>query len=129
MQTLVFSHMADVTIGSSEGRGRGAFAARRFKCGETIKIGPVIALSEADAWTLDDTDLYDYYFGWGNDGKAAAIVLGYGSLYNHSSSPNAIHQKYGADGIMSGVAVRRLERGEDIFIRYDTGARGDSQHP
>jgi SET domain-containing protein len=119
--------MADITIGSSESRGRGIFAARRFEPGETIEVCPVIALSEADARTLDGTGLSDYYFGWGKDGMAAAIVLGYGSLYNHSPSPNAVHQKHEAAGIMSVVAARRIERGEEIFIRYTTGTGGDTQ--
>ena len=31
---------------------------------------------------LDETNLYNYYFTWQD--QAAAIALGYGSLYNHS---------------------------------------------
>ena len=119
--------MADITIGSSEGRGRGIFAERRFEPGETIEVCPVLALSEADARKLDGTGLYDYYFGWGTDGKAAAIALGYGSLYNYSPSPNAIHRKHQADGFIAVTAVQRIECGEEIFIRYDTGAAGDTQ--
>ena len=119
--------IADITIGSSEGRGRGVFAVRRFEPGDTIEVCPVIALSEADARTLDGTGLCDYYFGWGKDGKAAAIALGYGSLYNHSPSANATHLKHAADGIISVVALRRIEPGEEIFIRYDVGTDGDTQ--
>jgi uncharacterized protein len=119
--------MADVTVGCSEGRGRGVFAARLFEPGETIEICPVIALSEADARMLDGTGLYDYYFGWGNDGRSAAIALGYGSLYNHSSMPNAAHHKKVEDGTISIVAVNPIASGEEIFIRYDTGAGGDDQ--
>jgi uncharacterized protein len=119
--------MADITIGDSEGRGRGVFATRRFEAGETIEVCPVIALSEADARTLDGTGLYDYYFGWGKDGTAAAIALGYGSLYNHSPFPNAMHRKLVSDGIMAVVAVRRIENGEEIFIRYDPGTGSDVQ--
>jgi SET domain-containing protein len=119
--------MAEIIVSSSEGRGRGVFSTRRFECGETIEVCPVIALSEADARTLDGTGLYDYYFGWGKDGKAAAIALGYGSLYNHSPSPNAMHQKHAADHIISIVALRPIECGEEIFIQYDTGAGGYTQ--
>lgn len=119
--------MADITIDNSEGRGRGVFATRRFEPGETIEVCPVIALSEADARALDGTGLYDYYFGWGKEGKAAAIALGYGSLYNHSPSPNALHQKHAADGTISVIAVRRIERGEEIFIRYNIGTGSDTQ--
>jgi hypothetical protein len=103
------------------------FAARRFEPGETIEVCPVIALSEADARALDGTGLYDYYFGWGEGGKAAAIALGNGSLYNHSPAPNAMHRKQVADGVISIVAVECIERGEEIFIRYDTGTGGGAQ--
>src|SRR5215467_5981936 len=119
--------MADITIGTSTGRGRGVFAARRFEPGETIEVCPVIALCEADARTLDGTGLYDYYFGWGKDGKAAAIALGCGSVYNHSPSPNARHRKGHAGGVISSAAERRIEPGEESFVRYDTGAGGDAQ--
>ena len=120
--------MAEVIIGHSEGRGRGVFAARRFDPGETIEVCPVIVLSEADARTLDGTSLYDYYFGWGKDGKAAAIGLGYGSLYNHSFAPNAVHRKNAADNTITIVAIGSIAPGEEIFIRYDTGS-SDGEQP
>jgi SET domain-containing protein len=119
--------MADVTVGESEGRGRGVFAARRFEPNETIEICPVIVLSEVDARRLDSTGLYDYYFGWGKDGKGAAIVLGHGSLYNHSFSPNAVYHKNEVDRTMSFAAVKAIASGEEIVIRYNTGAGGESQ--
>ena len=80
---------ANVIVASSPGRGRGVFARRPFARNDVIEVCPVIALSERDADRLYDTGLYDYYFGWGKDGKQAAIALGYGSLYNHSFTPNA----------------------------------------
>ncbi len=116
----------DVNVATSPGRGRGVFAARRFEPGETIEVCPTIALSEADARKLDATGLYDYYFGWGEDGTQAAIALGYGSLYNHSLTPNAENRKNFAAGSMSIVAVRPIAAGEEIFIRYETG-KGDDQ--
>lgn len=111
----------DVYVAGSAGRGRGVFAARRFEPGETIELCPAIALPETDARTLDATRLHDYYFGWGEDGQQAAIVLGYGSLYNHSFTPNAEHRKNFAAGTMLIVAVRSIVAGEEIFIRYETG--------
>lgn len=117
----------DVTVGDSPGRGRGVFARRRFAPGETIEVCPVIALSEADARKLDDTKLNEYYFGWGTDGKQAGIVLGYGSIYNHSFAANAVHHKNAADGTMSVVALREIAAGVEIFIHYETGKDGDRQ--
>jgi uncharacterized protein len=116
----------DVNVASSPGRGRGVFAVRRFEPGETIEVCPAIALSESDARKLDATGLYDYYFGWGEEGMQAAIALGYGSLYNHSITPNAEHRKNFAAGTLSIVAVRPIAPGEEIFIRYQTG-KGDDR--
>ena len=119
MQRTIYP--ADVTVGPSPGRGRGVFAGRRFEPNETIEVCPVIVLSEADARRLDDTKLYDYYFGWGKDGKQAGIVLGYGSIYNHSFAPNAEHRKDAAEDTMFVVAVREIAAAEEIFIRYEAG--------
>jgi uncharacterized protein len=121
-ETIVPPH---VTVRPSPGRGRGVFAARRFAANETIEVCPVVALSEGDARVLDDTRLHDYYFGWGTGGKRAAIVLGYGSLYNHSFTPNAVHRKDTAADAMTVIALRDIAAGEEIFIRYETG--GDDQ--
>jgi hypothetical protein len=118
----------DVAVGPSPGRGRGVFATRRFAPNEIIEVCPVIALSEADARKLDATGLYDYYFGWGKDGKQAAIGLGYGSLYNHSFMANAQHRKNAADDTIEVVAVREIAQGEEIFIKYDTGTGGAQQN-
>lgn len=115
----------DVIVGPSPGRGRGVFAMRRFAPGETIEVCPVIALPEADARKLDDTGLYDYYFGWGKDGRRAAIALGYGSLYNHAFTPNAEHRKNAENDTISVVALREIPAGEEIFIRYNTGIDAD----
>jgi hypothetical protein len=39
-----------------------------------------------------------------------------------------MHQKHESERIMSVVAVRRIERGDEIFIRYQTGT-GDEAQP
>ncbi|HUN42590.1 MAG TPA: SET domain-containing protein [Acetobacteraceae bacterium] len=115
-----------VSVGPSPGRGRGVFATRQFAPGEMIEMCLVVALSEADARKLDATGLYDYYFGWAEDGRQAAIALGYGSIYNHSSTPNAQHHKNFAANTMSVIALRPIAAGEEIFIRYETG-KGEVQ--
>jgi SET domain-containing protein len=120
-------HSPDVTVGDSPGRGRGVFAGRRFAPGETIEVCPVIALSETDARKLDDTKLSEYYFGWGKDGKQAGIVLGYGSIYNHSFAPNAAHYKNTADSTMTVAAVSEIAAGEEILIHYETGKDGQQK--
>ena len=113
--------MTGIAVSDSPGRGRGVFATRRFAAGETIEVCPVIVLTESDARALDHTGLFHYYFGWGNDGQAAAIGLGYSSLYNHADSPNATHMKNLADQTITITALRPIAAGDEILIRYDPG--------
>lgn len=59
----------------------------------------------AERHLLDGTHLFNYYFYW--EGKAVAIALGYGSLYNHSASPCARYRKV-FDAPRVGLACQRL---------------------
>ena len=120
--------MAVLTVQDSPSRGRGVFAARPFRQGEMIEVCPVIALSVADAVKLDDTHLYNYYFGWGPEGKAAAIALGFGSLYNHADDPNAVYVKDQASGTIVFSALRDIAAGEEIFVKYNYPATGQDGH-
>jgi uncharacterized protein len=117
--------MADLLVKQSASRGRGVFAARRFRAGEVIEVCPVIALSSDDAARLDETHLYNYYFGWGADNKGAAIALGFGSLYNHSYDPNAAYQKSEADSTISIIAVKPIAPDDEILIKYNFGNAAD----
>lgn len=113
--------MADLIVKQSADRGRGVFAARWFRVDEVIEVCPVIALSSADAAKLDDTQLYNYYFGWGAENRGAAIALGFGSLYNHSYTPNAAYRKSEADSTISIFAVKPIAPEDEILIKYNFG--------
>jgi hypothetical protein len=113
--------MADLIVKQSASRGRGVFAARWFRAGEVIEVCPVIALSADDAAKLDETQLYNYYFGWGAENKGAAIALGFGSLYNHSYAPNAAYRKSEADSTISIIAVKPIAPEDEILIKYNYG--------
>src|ERR1700712_1395041 len=105
--------MADLIVRETSNRGRGGFALRPFEPGETIEVCPVIAMSPEDAARLDATHLYNYYFGWGPDDKGAAIALGFGSLYNHSETPNASYRKDLAQTLIEFVALAAIAPGEE----------------
>ena len=47
-----------------------------------------------------------------------ALVLGFGSLYNHSDSPNAVAIRQYDDMVIEFVAIRDIEPGEEITHRY-----------
>lgn len=111
--------MLSICVKESPGKGRGVFAQRNFKEGEVIETSPVIVLSAEEIDSLELTQLYNYYFAWGPDSKNAAIALGYGSLYNHSYTPNARYYKDFDNRLLKYVCIRDIQKDEEITINYN----------
>ena len=111
--------MLSICVKDSPGKGRGVFAQRDFKKDEVIEISPVIVLSSEEIDSLELTQLYNYYFAWGPESKDAAIALGYGSLYNHSYTPNARYYKDFDSRLLKYVCIRDIQEGEEITINYN----------
>lgn len=76
-------------IAETNHKGRGVFAAVEFNRGDIIELCPIIEINADDRAVVHETSLHDYYFVWGKEDTQAALALGYGSLYNHSDTPNA----------------------------------------
>lgn len=109
-----------------DGAGRGVFAKEKITEGELIEACPIVALPDPkDRDRLRKTGLVNYYFLWGNDRKRAAICLGWGSVYNHSFSPNARYEKAMDEGRMDFYALRDIDAGEEVTVNYN-GAPTDT---
>jgi SET domain-containing protein len=105
----------------SDGKGRGVFALDDFADGALIESVPVILIPGAQWPHLEPTvlALYIYNFGPTAEEEHAAIALGYGSLYNHSFTPNARYIKNWAEQVIRFVAVRNIAAGEEITVNYN----------
>lgn len=99
--------------------GRGVFTAAPIAEGAVIEICPVIVLDGEDRMQLDQTELYNYYFLWGEKEDKCAIALGYGSLYNHSFQPNARYLADFAADNLHFVTIKDIEAGEEITVNYN----------
>jgi SET domain-containing protein len=108
--------------------GRGVAALRRIRSGELIERAPVIVIPEHDRSAVDASSVGSYIFMWehGSTGEdlysqrgRAAIVLGYGSLVNHSADPNCMFVRYIDALAIDLIALRDIEAGEEL--RFDYG--------
>jgi SET domain-containing protein len=99
--------------------GRGVFAARAFRPGEVIEICPVVPLPRSQSRKCEGEALDLYVFEWPRRGYPSAVVLGYGSLYNHSCEANARFTPRPAADTMVFRATRPIAAGEQIFIDYE----------
>jgi hypothetical protein len=101
------------------GMGRGVFAGKDFRKGETIEICPVILLPRRQERKCVGEVLEKYIFHWPKNGHVAAIALGYGSIYNHSHEPNARFSPRFRSGDVVFKASRDIKAGEQIFVDYE----------
>jgi hypothetical protein len=98
-----------VEVRRVKGKGRGVFARRLIRRGEVIERTPVLMLPAGAA-------LGDYCFEWGEG--TWALALGYGSLYNHSYSPNARYDDLNSRTKVF-TALRDIDAGEEITVNYN----------
>lgn len=106
--------------------GRGVFARRDIGRDETFERIPVLLLPRSQVFGPGEiaqraARISWYVFSWINPRRDyVALALGYGSIYNHSETPNAAYRMELPD-IMEFFALAPIAAGQEITINY----RGD----
>jgi SET domain-containing protein len=106
----------DIEIREVAGKGRGVFARRDFKRGELVEAAPVIVIPDEEVDLIEKTALADYYYKWGN--SHFALVLGYGSLYNFSATPNLSFKPDLESKVMLYRARKSIRKEQELTINY-----------
>ena len=114
---MPLSHSDLVEVRLVPQKGRGVFARRLIRKDDVIERVPVLVLpagevEESEEWA----GISGYCFHWGRG--TLALALGYGSLYNHSYSPNARYDDIGKRTKVF-TALRDIAAGEEITINYN----------
>ena len=113
------------------GAGLGGFATEpiaKYEPFERAHVIPFHGKTLEHLFELHDTPhiFTDYAFQW-LPGEGA-IVLGFGSIYNHDDDPNACWRPHYNDGkavSMEYYALRDIAHGEEITVRYRRGTNRD----
>src|SRR3982074_1815613 len=99
-----------ICIRTVKGKGRGVFARVVIKKGAIIERVPILLVPiEHLIGGMHSPILGRFFYLWNK--KTVAISLGYGSLYNHSYTPNA-HYQHGRMSITY-AAIRAIRPGEE----------------
>lgn len=106
-----------VTKSKKYGGGRCICANQSFKPKNKIEICPLLILPKEQFKYIKKTNLYYYYFEYTK--KRVAIALGYGSLYNHSYSPNARYIFDYKNNNLEIIAIKNIKKGEEILFNYN----------
>lgn len=115
-----------ITIKKTSKKGLGVFALKNFEKGELIESAPVLVFSPTDRKNLEKTPMSHYIYPWRST-RGAAIAFGYGSIYNHSYSPNADWKQNFKTQSMVYRAVKDIKKGEEITVNYN--GEPDEQTP
>ncbi|KAA8903188.1 hypothetical protein FN846DRAFT_68131 [Sphaerosporella brunnea] len=108
-------------------KGRGVFATALIPAGTVIDTAPVLLLSERDFDEhVTHTSLLHYSYNWPtptDDGKSSvlrqAIVLGLGSMFNHSARRQNVGWKRNLEKqVVVYTALRDIAKGEELLISY-----------
>lgn len=90
--------------------GRGIFANKNFKKGDIIELAPYIEDIDSNYKGV----VRDYIFTKSNN--ISVLGLGYGSLYNHSDTPNA--QWIIDETHIRFTAIEDINRDQEILVSY-----------
>ena len=112
-----------IYYGPGDIHGRGVFAGQHLSEGDLVEICPVIVLAPGEGQFLNSSELFNYYFLWGEKRDAYAIALGYGSLYNHAFDANLDFTPRLDDKTISFFCTKEIQAGNELFIDYVSGAK------
>jgi uncharacterized protein len=105
-----------IVIRNTDKYGRGIFADRYIKKGELIEEALVIIIPKQEWKQMRKSVLLNYVFRWGKD---KAIALGYGSLFNHSFTPNAKYITNIKNQTIDFYARQDIQKEEEILVNYN----------
>lgn len=107
-----------IYVDKSPVHGWGVFAKEPIKSGEVFEECLVLTLpiNQGDVSDI----LMDFRFNWpqGEQWEEQVCALGFGSLYNHSDTPNAYWRSNFHKKTFEFIASKDISVGEEIFVWY-----------
>lgn len=99
--------------------GRGLYATRDIKQGETISQCELLVLSSEDTKKVNETDLKYYTFIYNENQDC--LILGDGELFNHNYMNNVNYNLIDFNGrkLMNFSAKIDISQGDQLFINYN----------
>ena len=104
---------------------RGLLADADIKKGQVIERCPLILVGLDQLQPLSQTVLWRYHYEW--NARNNCIVLGYGSLYNHSYTPNVRYGFNYQGQCLVFTALRQIAAGEELMINYNYENTGEPE--
>lgn len=118
MKNILPSKKIYIKFSKIKNAGRGVFASEDIAKGEPIEKCPIVVISENEIENIVGNILPTYLFSFGKKKEKMALVFGFGSIYNHSYTPNAIYKIKPKEEFIEFVALKDIKEGSEILINY-----------
>lgn len=126
MKKVTSSDKIHISQSKIPGAYRGVFANLNIKRGEIIEICPIIEIPNQEISNIEKSILVNYVYFFGKNKDRMLLALGFGSIYNHSYTPNAEYKIKPSKRIVQFVATQNIKKGEEITVNY---SQGNSKRP
>jgi len=100
----------------------GVFSSQKIEKGEVIDICPFISFPQSSKEKIPVFSNYAFCYPRSENWTTHALVLGYGSYYNHSETPSVDWNTNENDRTFIFFAIRDIDEGEELFINYGNGS-------
>lgn len=107
-----------IEVRNTKNKGRGVYATKSISKNQIIELCPIIFINEKEEKYIQKTILGKYIYEWSNKNNGA-IILGYGSIYNHSYKPNAEYVRDFENNLLIYKAIKNISAGEEITVNYN----------
>lgn len=119
MKKLLSSNKVYVAKSRIKNAGRGVFANQVIKKRDIIEVCPLIIVLKNDLSNLNESILVTYFFYFGKKREHLAIALGFGSIYNHSYTPNTTYKINNREQTIVFTALKEIKKNDEITVNYN----------
>jgi SET domain-containing protein len=100
----------------------GVFSSQKIKKDEVIDTCPFLSFPQNSKEKIPVFSNYTFCYPCSVNWHTHALVLGYGSYYNHSEKPNVNWRTNEDNKTFIYFAIRDIEEGEELLINYGNGS-------
>ena len=127
MKNIISSGKLYVSQSKIDNAGRGVFVRSLIKKGEIIERCPVIEIPEHDGPSVNESILVTYIYYLGRKKERMMIALGFGSIYNHSDTPNAKYHGNLKEHVIEFIALKDIKKNQEVTVDYAQGNKKDRE--
>ena len=110
-----------IYLGNSPLHNLGVFSSQPIKEHDIIDVCPFISFPQSNLEKIPVFSNYSFCYPRSENWREHALVLGYGSYYNHSKTPNVDWYTDEENRTFIFFALRDINREEELLINYDNG--------